>query len=73
MTHVTSVPTIRVVGGIDTHQDLHMAAVVDRDDGRLADRHLRGHLDHLRRRYAADSYGIGAGSHNETRAVRAGC
>ena len=35
MTHVTSVPTIRVVGGIDTHKDLHMAAVVDRDDGRL--------------------------------------
>ena len=32
---MTSVPTIRVVGGIDTHKDLHMAAVVDRDDGRL--------------------------------------
>ena len=29
MTHVTSVPTIRVVGGIDTHKDLHMAAVVE--------------------------------------------
>ena len=24
-----------VIGGIDTHKDLHMAAVVDRDDGRL--------------------------------------
>jgi hypothetical protein len=26
-----------VVGGIDTDQDLHVAAVVDRDDGRLVD------------------------------------
>ena len=29
MTAVTSSPAIRVVGGIDTHGDLHMAAVVD--------------------------------------------
>ena len=35
MTDVTSSPAIRVVGGIDTHEDLHLAAVVDRDDGRL--------------------------------------
>lgn len=26
---------VRVVGGIDTHKDLHMAVVVDRDDGQL--------------------------------------
>lgn len=29
--------TTRVVGGIDTHKDLHVAAVVDRDNGRLLD------------------------------------
>jgi transposase len=34
MTSMTSVATV-VVGGIDTHKDLHVAAVVDRDDGRL--------------------------------------
>ena len=37
MTHETASPTIRVVGGIDTHKDFHMAAVVDRDAGRLLD------------------------------------
>lgn len=26
-----------MVGGIDTHKELHVAAVVDRDDGRLLD------------------------------------
>jgi transposase len=35
MNRMTSPSTIAVVGGIDTHKDLHMAAVVDRDDGRL--------------------------------------
>ncbi len=35
MRDATASPTIRVIGGIDTHKDLHMAAVVDRDDGRL--------------------------------------
>lgn len=37
--HMTSMTrtAVRVVGGIDTHKDLHMAAVVDRDDGQLLD------------------------------------
>ena len=34
MTSMTAA-AVRVTGGIDTHKDLHMAAVVDRDDGRL--------------------------------------
>lgn len=34
MTSMTRDP-VQVVGGIDTHKDLHMAAVVDRDDGQL--------------------------------------
>ena len=35
MASITPPLNIRVVGGIDTHKDLHVAAVIDRDDGRL--------------------------------------
>lgn len=35
---------IQVVGGIDTHKELHVAAVVDRDDGRLLDTHEFGNV-----------------------------
>ena len=38
MTSMTPADAI-VVGGIDTHKELHVAAVVDRDDGRLLDTH----------------------------------
>jgi transposase len=37
MTSMTLTDAITVVGGIDTHKELHVAAVVDRDDGRLLD------------------------------------
>ena len=72
MTHVTSVPTIRVVGGIDTHKDLHMAAVVDRDDGRLLETKdfsttragYRALLRWMRQHGALESVGIeGTGSY----------
>ena len=72
MTHVTSVPTIRVVGGIDTHKDLHMAAVVDRDDGRLLETKdcsttragSRALLRWMRQHGALESVGIeGTGSY----------
>ena len=72
MTPVTSVPTIRVVGGIDTHKDLHMAAVVDRDDGRLLETKdcsttragSRALLRWMRQHGALESVGIeGTGSY----------
>ena len=72
MTHVTSVPTIRVVGGIDTHKDLHMAAVADRDDGRLLETKdcsttragYRALLRWMRQHGALESVGIeGTGSY----------
>ena len=72
MTHVTSVPTIRVVDGIDTHKDLHMAAVVDRDDGRLLETKdfsttragYRALLRWMRQHGALESVGIeGTGSY----------
>ena len=72
MTHVTSVPTIRVVGDIDTHKDLHMAAVVDRDDGRLLETKdcsttragYRALLRWMRQHGALESVGIeGTGSY----------
>lgn len=34
---MTLTDAITVVGGIDTHKELHVAAVVDRDDGSLLD------------------------------------
>ena len=72
MTHVTSGPTIRVVGGIDPHKDLHMAAVVDRDDGRLLETKdfsttragYRALLRWMRQHGALESVGIeGPGSY----------
>ena len=74
----------RVVGGIDTHKDLHMAAVVDRDDGRLLETKdfsttragYRALLRWMRHHGALESVGIeGTGSYGAGIAFleRGGC